>query len=469
MGYEHVYQGHAQPPPPAHSQFGEAWPPQHNSSTHPPPAPMYPTAMAAASNPVNIKREDVARPPPGPPPPPAAAAAPPPHPPALSVPYSNGPVSAPSSVVPNGLAYSTPGPGYSQPELMVLPPDHPRTTFDQAQNSSMHAFAAQPPGYGPLDYGQSVAHHPHQHQQHPQPPPPHPHPHQQPQPQSQPQPHQPQHHQSPGHPADGRSLPPGLVSPSPAKSPCQQWLKNYMYKTDSGQNRHEPPTTAPTSQQQPPPPPPAPTYGDTLDASRGMVALSQDLAPRNMYAPQPPRGSREPYAFPAPHSSGSSISSANNYPYYSASVVSVDSSVTDYSSTSDSYDGLQGRTLPRLSGLVAGSIPPGPQSMMSQFSSKIPSSAQKKHKCKVCDKRFTRPSSLQTHMYSHTGEKRTSLVLFNSFVMRMNILTRVLLSEIAYACDYEGCGRHFSVVSNLRRHKKVHKSEKDSGSPDEEE
>ncbi|WP_368858692.1 C2H2-type zinc finger protein [Oceanobacillus saliphilus] len=36
----------------------------------------------------------------------------------------------------------------------------------------------------------------------------------------------------------------------------------------------------------------------------------------------------------------------------------------------------------------------------------MPSNAQKKHKCKVCDKRFTRPSSLQTHMYSHTGEKR---------------------------------------------------------------
>jgi uncharacterized Zn-finger protein len=37
-------------------------------------------------------------------------------------------------------------------------------------------------------------------------------------------------------------------------------------------------------------------------------------------------------------------------------------------------------------------------------------------------------------MYSHTGEK-------------------------PFACDVEGCGRHFSVVSNLRRHKKVHKSD----------
>lgn len=138
-----------------------------------------------------------------------------------------------------------------------------------------------------------------------------------------------------------------------------------------------------------------------------MVALSQDLTPRNIYAPRNARSSAESYGFPSTHSSISSISSAGNYPYYSASVASVESSVTDYSSTtSESFDQLPSRTLPRPTGLMAGSAPPGPQSMMSQFSSKMPSNTQKKHKCKVCDKRFTRPSSLQTHMYSHTGEKR---------------------------------------------------------------
>jgi uncharacterized Zn-finger protein len=78
--------------------------------------------------------------------------------------------------------------------------------------------------------------------------------------------------------------------------------------------------------------------------------------------------------------------------------------------------------------------------MMGQFSSKQQSTAQKKHKCRVCDKRFTRPSSLQTHMYSHTGEK-------------------------PFVCEHPGCGRPFSVVSNLRRHSKVHQRDGSHGSP----
>ncbi|KAI9803506.1 MAG: hypothetical protein M1825_001849 [Sarcosagium campestre] len=177
------------------------------------------------------------------------------------------------------------------------------------------------------------------------------------------------------------------------------------------------------------------SFGDALDAGRGMVAMSQDITPRNIYGPRSSRGSTDSYGFPSTHSSTSSISSANSYPSYYGS---VDSSVTDYSSNSDMD--MPSRTLPRPQGLLAGSMPPAPQSMMGQFSSKVSSNTQKKHKCKVCDKRFTRPSSLQTHMYSHTGEK-------------------------PFACDVDGCSRHFSVVSNLRRHRKVHKGERDV-SPD---
>ncbi|KAG8526976.1 uncharacterized protein KY384_008405 [Bacidia gigantensis] len=183
---------------------------------------------------------------------------------------------------------------------------------------------------------------------------------------------------------------------------------------------------------------PQPTFNDALDASRGMVALSQDMTPRgNLYGSGSDRGAADGYGFPAPHSSHSSISSASYTPssYYSGS---VDGSVSDYGSQSD-LESVSSRTLPRPTGLIGGNGLPPPQSMMGQFNSKVSSSTQKKHKCKICDKRFTRPSSLQTHMYSHTGEK-------------------------PYACEHEGCGRHFSVVSNLRRHRKVHKGDRSSAS-----
>ncbi|KAK9380492.1 uncharacterized protein V2V93DRAFT_370818 [Kockiozyma suomiensis] len=72
------------------------------------------------------------------------------------------------------------------------------------------------------------------------------------------------------------------------------------------------------------------------------------------------------------------------------------------------------------------------KSLMSSFNSRVSAGTQKKHKCPVCNKRFTRPSSLQTHIFSHTGEK-------------------------PFQCDHHGCGRRFSVVSNLRRHRRIHR------------
>jgi hypothetical protein len=152
------------------------------------------------------------------------------------------------------------------------------------------------------------------------------------------------------------------------------------------------------------------TYGDVVDASRQILSLGQNditPTPRNMYGDQSTRSSPDSYGFPtATHSNHSSISSASGvHSNYSSSI--GDYPLTDYSSASESVD-LNHRTLPRPGGSMgsASDMPPAPQSMMGQFSSKVSSSTQKKHKCKVCDKRFTRPSSLQTHIYSHTGEKR---------------------------------------------------------------
>lgn len=194
------------------------------------------------------------------------------------------------------------------------------------------------------------------------------------------------------------------------------------------------------------------SFGE-LDASRGMLALShsnlQDLTPRNIYDVRAQRGSTDSYGFPSTSSTSSmSASGRQDYSYYGGSSVTSVDSATDYSSAASDagYDSMPtSRTLPRPSQLVGATLgPPAPSTMMGQFSSKMSSNTQKKHKCKVCDKRFTRPSSLQTHMYSHTGEK-------------------------PFACNVESCGRHFSVVSNLRRHKKVHKGEAVSVHSDDEE
>ncbi|EDK37707.2 hypothetical protein PGUG_01805 [Meyerozyma guilliermondii ATCC 6260] len=52
-------------------------------------------------------------------------------------------------------------------------------------------------------------------------------------------------------------------------------------------------------------------------------------------------------------------------------------------------------------------------------------------RCPICKKQFKRPSSMQTHIYSHTGQK-------------------------CFKCPWEGCGREFNVKSNMTRHYKLH-------------
>lgn len=152
-------------------------------------------------------------------------------------------------------------------------------------------------------------------------------------------------------------------------------------------------------------------FQKAVEASQGMMHMKYDTSnqetPRagvyNTAAPRE-RGSMDSYGFPSTHSTSSSVSSAGySPPYYGGG--SVDGgSVSDYSTAGSDMESAGSRALPRPPGLMT--QPPAPQTMMSQFSSKVSSSTQKKHMCKICEKRFTRPSSLNTHMHSHTGEKR---------------------------------------------------------------
>ncbi|CAG8489006.1 5967_t:CDS:2 [Acaulospora morrowiae] len=78
---------------------------------------------------------------------------------------------------------------------------------------------------------------------------------------------------------------------------------------------------------------------------------------------------------------------------------------------------------------------PSPKSLMASFRASTSVDSPKKHACNYCQMRFSRPSTLQTHIYTHTGEK-------------------------PFKCEEDGCGRCFSVVSNLRRHQKIHLNKK---------
>ena len=55
--------------------------------------------------------------------------------------------------------------------------------------------------------------------------------------------------------------------------------------------------------------------------------------------------------------------------------------------------------------------------------------SQDRYVCQTCNKAFSRPSSLRIHSHSHTGEK-------------------------PFKCQHPGCGKAFSVRSNMKRHER---------------
>ncbi|KAI8875071.1 hypothetical protein K501DRAFT_327602 [Backusella circina FSU 941] len=84
---------------------------------------------------------------------------------------------------------------------------------------------------------------------------------------------------------------------------------------------------------------------------------------------------------------------------------------------------------PQDTHLVVSSSIPSTGEMFEQI---IDNNIAGKYICPYCQKKFSRPSSLRIHTYSHTGEK-------------------------PFKCTEPGCGRHFSVQSNMRRHLRVHR------------
>lgn len=75
---------------------------------------------------------------------------------------------------------------------------------------------------------------------------------------------------------------------------------------------------------------------------------------------------------------------------------------------------------------------------------------QRRHVCPLCLARFTRPSSLDTHINSHTGQTR------KSWDSPTDIMLTRATSLPAYHCPHPKCGRQFSVKSNMLRHHRNH-------------
>ncbi|KAK7687065.1 hypothetical protein QCA50_009565 [Cerrena zonata] len=162
-----------------------------------------------------------------------------------------------------------------------------------------------------------------------------------------------------------------------------------------------------------PTPRPYPPYGQDPRASAQYAHGRSSADPRHgsssqypMYGQVPPVSSRQTGPMPS-----------NAYPY-SAS-------------------------LPPVSRHPSLPMPGGPGSSAQYAQEPERTSSGHRYECSYCGKGFTRPSSLKIHINTHTGEK-------------------------PYTCPFEGCGRSFSVQSNMRRHARVHTRTTDT-QPDPEE
>ncbi|ORZ15785.1 hypothetical protein BCR42DRAFT_328285, partial [Absidia repens] len=69
--------------------------------------------------------------------------------------------------------------------------------------------------------------------------------------------------------------------------------------------------------------------------------------------------------------------------------------------------------------------------LTSQFNTIKLAEKRRTNECPHCLKTFVKPSGLKAHIFSHTGEK-------------------------PHKCPAIMCGRYFSLLSNLRRHMKIH-------------
>jgi len=148
---------------------------------------------------------------------------------------------------------------------------------------------------------------------------------------------------------------------------------------------------------------------------------TSSTSPSSYYYPTPPqvhRNSFPPAQKPAVYSSDPAYSSQQQY----------------YSPSQPAY-GRQNSPLHSQLMVPVTVAPPTNSNPWHHHHHTAPSShaafpqSQDRYICQTCNKAFSRPSSLRIHSHSHTGEK-------------------------PFKCPHHGCGKAFSVRSNMKRHER---------------
>ena len=88
-------------------------------------------------------------------------------------------------------------------------------------------------------------------------------------------------------------------------------------------------------------------------------------------------------------------------------------------------------------------------------------SGEKPYRCDVCAKAFTQAANLTAHLRTHSGEKPFSCPICQKRFSQSSSVTthlRTHSGERPYRCDY--CGKCFADTSTLTKHKRIHSGEK---------